>query len=104
MSIDLATFASNMSKRNLDDHANSKCIPAVTVSPRYGMQYVDLYVKVYYFPEDDVLTWIQDNLCEYHLSHLLTLVSFGSHNQMSQTDIQRVVQKRRRVQSLLLKR
>jgi len=74
MSMDLATF--------------STALPLA--SPKRGMQYVDMYIKVFYFPLEDILNWIRDNRNHYHLHHLLTLVSFGAHNQLTTDEIAKI--------------
>ena len=94
MSIDLATFAANVSRQNLAGHINQECLTPITVSPKFGMEYVDMYIKVFYFPQEDVIEWIRDHISEYHLTHLLTLVSFGAHNHMPQTHMQHLVRRR----------
>jgi hypothetical protein len=97
MSIDLATFSNNISKNNLADQMNPECLTPITVSPKFGMQYVDMYIKVFYFPPEDVIEWIRDHISEYHLTHLLTLVSFGAHNHMAEAEMKHLVQRRQRI-------
>jgi len=88
MSIDLATFCASVNGRAIESRLESyfQCVGRLPPSsaPRRGMQYVDLYVKVFYFPEDDVMKWIIENRHLYHLSHLLALVSFGMIQPVSQ--------------------
>jgi hypothetical protein len=97
MSIDLATFSGNISQRSLADQMNPECLKPISVSPKFGMQYVDTYIKVFYFPPEDIIEWIRDHVSEYHLAHLLTLVSFGAHSHMPEIDMQRLLQRRQRI-------
>ena len=64
MSIDLATFSSNVNKNALGDRigatTSSLCPPSV--DPSRGMQYVGTYIKVFYFPYQ---------VCLFNLSHLI---------------------------------
>ena len=59
MSIDLATFCASVNGQAIDGRLESyfDCVARFppSSSPQRGMQYVDLYVKVFYFPEDDVM-------------------------------------------------
>ena len=54
MSMDLATFSSNVNKPTQGKETGTKITsfhpPAVV--PRRGMQYVDTYIKVFYFPTE----------------------------------------------------
>lgn len=95
MSIDLATFCAGVDGRAIEGRLE-RCFGRVgrlppSAAPVRGMQYVDLYVKVFYFPEDDVMKWIIENRHLYHLSHLLALVSYGMINPLSQALLQEQV-------------
>eukprot|EP00553_Chaetoceros_curvisetus_P014202 CAMPEP_0204637816 /NCGR_PEP_ID=MMETSP0717-20131115/37528_1 /ASSEMBLY_ACC=CAM_ASM_000666 /TAXON_ID=230516 /ORGANISM="Chaetoceros curvisetus" /LENGTH=281 /DNA_ID=CAMNT_0051657335 /DNA_START=34 /DNA_END=876 /DNA_ORIENTATION=+ len=59
MSIDLATFSSNMNKHTMVsvESVNSPFLVPPSVDPKHGMEYVDMYIKVYYFPDEDVMNW-----------------------------------------------
>lgn len=39
------------------------------------MQYVDTYVKAFYFPEEDMIHWIESNHMSYHMRHMVGLIS-----------------------------
>lgn len=95
MSIDLATFCASVNGQVIESRLESyfDCVGRLPPSsaPQRGMQYVDLYVKVFYFPEDDVMKWIIENRHLYHLSHVLALVSYGMINPLSQALLQEQV-------------
>ncbi len=105
MSIDLATFSSNMNKHTMVsvESVNSPFLVPPSVDPKHGMEYVDMYIKVYYFPDEDVMNWIAQNRKKYHLSHLLTLVSLGAHNQLHGKHIHHLLKKRGEVKRILPK-
>jgi len=48
--------------------------------PQRGMQYVDTYIKVYYYPEEDVMNWVAQNHRTVQLQHSLALVFATSEN------------------------
>jgi len=98
MSMDLATFSSNVNKRASRDFGPLVCSPIV--NPIRGKQYVDMYIKVFYFPKDDMMKWIDENRQRYHLAHLLTLVSFSSHNQLPTADLNLLLRRRDEVRKI----
>lgn len=98
MSMDLASFASGIQNRSImnrikqfqeefklpkTEESFMLLSPSLSQEsqmismPRgnQGMQYVDIYVKVFYFDVADVMKWIEDNYKNYHLSHSLALMS-----------------------------
>lgn len=100
MSIDLASYSSGISKRAMKDRLeDSTRLPPPPATNR-GMQYVDMYVKVFYFPANDMLEWISENRSHYHLNHLLTLVSFGAHNQLPYNELANYAKKRDQILAL----
>jgi len=87
MSMDLATYSSEMKrdsilnriKANFNDapkfeNEATTALPA-KINPSRGMQYVDAYVKTFYFDKKGTIDWINENFTEYHLSHCLALAS-----------------------------
>jgi hypothetical protein len=48
------------------------------VSPLFGKQYVDMYVKVFYYPRDDQMEWIANNYESYRMDHVLALIFASS--------------------------
>lgn len=105
MSMDLATFTSEVSPKSLMDRSRSMfkskfddcdtllLSPPPRVSPSRGMQYVDIYVKVFYFDEDDIMSWIKENFRAYHLSHCLAIIfsGVGGRSSFEQKDLFRIV-------------
>jgi hypothetical protein len=80
MSIDLATFASSISKRALTEKfresigSNRECLAPPAIIDFRGKQYVDTYIKVFYFPNEVRLTY------ERHpFSYLYMLQSLLNH-------------------------
>lgn len=68
MSMDLATFSSNVNKHpsNSDQTGyivspNKKSVlqDPPLVKPVHGKEYVDMYIKIFYLPRDDVMQWIK---------------------------------------------
>lgn len=77
MSMDLASFAAGVNPTAVLEHLDfdEKCYAPPIVEPRHGMSYVDTYIKVFYYPEEDVMQWIRQNYQRYHLNHCLKLAS-----------------------------
>ena len=74
MSIDLATFCASINGKAIQTRLESyfKCVgklPPSSAPPR-GMQYVDLYVKVFYLPDDVSTPFVHSECC----SKLYTLL------------------------------
>lgn len=105
MSIDLASFSSNINKRAITERfietfgKKKDFVPPPPITNMRGMQYVDMYIKVFYFPQEDALKWIEENREEYHLAQLLSLVSNGAHNQMPSIKFQEMMSLRQKVKS-----
>ena len=100
MSMDLASYSSSISKRAMKDRLKDNTKLPPTPATNRGMQYVDIYVKVFYFPADDVMKWIKENRNHYHLSHLLTLVSYGVHSQLPHNELANCSKKRDQIVAL----
>eukprot|EP00977_Amphora_coffeiformis_P013096 scaffold3361_cov166-Amphora_coffeaeformis.AAC.7 len=95
MALDLASVSSNMRRDAVLERLESFDLPFTPphVSPRQGKQYVDVYVKVYYYPQEDVLGWISNNCKYYRMNHMLSLLSssgFGGRAQQSREMFERV--------------
>lgn len=94
MALDLASVSSNLRREAVRERLESFDLPfePPSVSPRYGKQYVDFYVKVYYYPQEDALTWIAQNYQQYRLDHMLSLLSsgFGGRNDQSKEFFERI--------------
>lgn len=76
MTLDLASFAAGISSAGVAEHLKSVLLvnkpPAV--DPECNFRYVETYIKVFYYPKDDVLHWIAENYDNYKLNHSLALV------------------------------
>lgn len=75
MSMDLAAFGSAVSPSSIQQLMDNDCIPRppTTATQSRGRQYVDTYIKVSYFPQEDIMKWIATNFSEYHLNHSIAL-------------------------------
>lgn len=77
MALDLASFASGVSPGNvmerLEQAIELASRPPI-MEPLFNMRYVDTYVKVFYYPRDDVISWVAENYSNYKLNHVLALV------------------------------
>lgn len=75
MSMDLAAFGAAVSPSSIQQLMDNDCIPRppTTATQARGRQYVDTYIKVSYFPQEDVMKWIATNFSEYHLNHSIAL-------------------------------
>ena len=84
MSMDLATFYAGCKPDAVENRMQGvfgapEPPPPVAAAAEY-MHHVDAYVKAFYFPEEDLVTWIESNKNEYHLRHMIGLlraVGFG---------------------------
>jgi succinate dehydrogenase flavin-adding protein (antitoxin of CptAB toxin-antitoxin module) len=99
MSMDLASFSSGIDRLNTEESTR----PPPQVSPKRGMRYVDMYIRVFYYPEEvshnftaainwsvdsytadahsldqDMMKWIVSNYREYQLNHSLALLTSGA--------------------------
>ena len=76
MALDLASLSSNLRSDSVCERLEYFDLPLSppSVCPKYGMQYVDLYIKVFYYPQDDILSWISDNCQHYRFHHMVSLL------------------------------
>eukprot|EP00550_Attheya_septentrionalis_P001917 CAMPEP_0198287380 /NCGR_PEP_ID=MMETSP1449-20131203/6221_1 /TAXON_ID=420275 /ORGANISM="Attheya septentrionalis, Strain CCMP2084" /LENGTH=1679 /DNA_ID=CAMNT_0043985327 /DNA_START=160 /DNA_END=5199 /DNA_ORIENTATION=- len=82
MSIDLATLASGISSRSIlerleGSHSDFVLERPPSVDLPSGKLYVDTYVKVFYYPEEDAMRWIIDNHESYQQNHSIGLIICG---------------------------
>jgi hypothetical protein len=79
MSMDLATYYAGCNPSAVENRIQgifrSSPEPPPSISASEKMQYVDAYVKAFYFPEKDLIAWIESNKDEYHLRHMIGLLS-----------------------------
>jgi Protein of unknown function C-terminus (DUF2451) len=86
MTLDLASFCAGLSssavqERLHDDDERSSLmvitkrthIDAVAIS-RQMTQYVDMYVKVFYYPLEDAVKWVEANRENYRFNHAIALI------------------------------
>ncbi|KAG7343446.1 DUF2451 domain containing protein [Nitzschia inconspicua] len=77
MSMDVAAYSSEMKPRSVHERLGfDKKIPAPqpTLHPQRDASYVDTYIKMFYFPHTDVVSWVEDNYKRYHRHHIVPLV------------------------------
>ncbi|KAL7553539.1 hypothetical protein ACHAWF_016820 [Thalassiosira exigua] len=78
MSMDLATLSHALIPESVMDELEDE-YPKVSSPPHCCrdemMRYVDTFIKVFYFPNEDILNWIEENSGDYHLDHCISLVT-----------------------------
>ncbi len=78
MSMDLATLSSGLVsdsiKERLDCSFPNVCAPPSQSRREDSMRYVDTWIKVFFFPEEDAMNWIQQNRDQYHLDYSVSLI------------------------------
>ena len=78
MSMDLATLSSGLApdsvKERLEDSFPNVCLPPSQSCREDSMRYVDTWIKVFFFPEEDTMNWIKQNRDQYHLDHSISLM------------------------------
>jgi hypothetical protein len=77
MALDLASLRSGTSPSAIMDQLEGQSLMAQEPPPvdvDHWMTHVDMYIKVFYFPVEDALTWIKLNCEQYHLNHLIALI------------------------------
>lgn len=77
MSMDLASFAAGIDPSSIMDRMGGECACKAPpkVNPFRGMRYLDTYIKVFYYPKEDVIEWIRHNYENYQLNHCLSLAA-----------------------------
>lgn len=92
MSMDLATLSHGLIPRSVQEEVEDE-YPMISPPPpacrEEMMRYVDTFIKVFYFPNEDIINWIKENAGDYHLDHSLSLVTSkaaGSKDKAFQTD------------------
>jgi hypothetical protein len=77
MAIDLASFS--LGVRPMAVSERLECRSLVATPPHAelekGMSYVDTYIKVYYFPNEEKIAWIRRNYKHYQVNHALALIA-----------------------------
>ncbi|GMH97797.1 hypothetical protein TrST_g12661 [Triparma strigata] len=84
--------ASKSSKSSSDDDEFIVREPPKVTPPR-GKNWVDSYVKAWYFDEVDLLKWITQNKGSYNLHHSVALVVSGVGRHMKKRDLKNLLTK-----------
>lgn len=76
MALDLASLASGISGASVFDRLQQSLLVDAPppVEPQCNRLYVETYIKVFYFPKDDIFSWIVENRDKYKINHVLALV------------------------------
>ena len=77
MALDLASFsAAGVGKASTKHCEKIQFTDTIKrVSHSDGIKRVDTYIKVFYYPRDEVLKWVKENFLEYSMSHSMALVA-----------------------------
>jgi hypothetical protein len=76
MSMDLAAFGSGTSPSSIHEKMDLDVIPKPPrVDLTRGRPYVDTYIKVSYYPQEDMMNWIAANHLNYQCNHCLVLTN-----------------------------
>lgn len=77
MTLDLASFSAGTGRISIAERLEGQALPSTIpkVNPVRGMRYVDTYIKVFYYPKEDVVRWTEHNFRNYRLIHCLALVT-----------------------------
>ena len=79
MSMDLATLSTGLAHDSVKERLD-KSFPNISLPPSQSrredsMRYVDTWIKVFFFPDDDAMNWIKQNKDQYHLDHSISLIA-----------------------------
>jgi len=79
MSMDLATLSSGLAPHSVKERLDESFPSNVSLPPSQSrreesMRYVDTWIKVFFFPEEDAMNWIKQNRDRYHLDHSTSLI------------------------------
>jgi Protein of unknown function C-terminus (DUF2451) len=89
MALDLASLAAGLDSRLVSERLEPEggrlgdsrvALPPLlprSIDDR-GMYYVDMYVKVFYYPDEDRMEWIKQNYSNYPLHHMMALIGLDS--------------------------
>ena len=77
MALDLASFSAGLRgdafTQRLENTKPRTTIPPILLSG--GMKRVDTYIKVFYYPQDEVVNWVKDNFRDYKMNQTMALVA-----------------------------
>jgi len=97
MTLDLACFSTGIASASVTEKLEERALvasPPPLVEPERSDRYVDTYIKVFYYPPEDALAWIEENFSDYHLGHSVALVTAtAGHSDRSLSEmVDRVMQ------------
>lgn len=77
--MDLATLSAGLVPGSVKEKLEDSGFPNVSLPPSQSrredsMRYVDTWIKVFFFPEEDAMNWIKQNRHKYHLDHSISLI------------------------------
>jgi hypothetical protein len=79
MSMDLATLSAGLGpdsvKEKLGDGFPNVRFPPSQCHRDESMRYVDTWIKVFFFPEEDAMNWIKQNRHQYHFDHSISIIT-----------------------------
>lgn len=77
MTLDLASLSDGLMPDVVSDRLKEISLPLTPplATVERGLRYVEAYIKLFYFPKEDVIRWIADNYCEYRCTHILALAT-----------------------------
>jgi hypothetical protein len=80
--MDLAAFSDGIDAASIIHRleANELANAPPLVSPTRALRYIDMYIKAFYLPEEDVMKWIVSNYRDYQLNHMLALLTCGAND------------------------
>ena len=74
MSMDVSAYRSILQKIQSPSSLSQRS------QPYRDVQYVDTFIKMFYFPHGDAMAWMEENCGKYHYSHLLALIMATATN------------------------
>lgn len=96
MALDLASFSAGIETTAIATRLEAKNLPSL-VPPKSqmdGRQKVDTYVKLFYYPKDEIYKWIKDNFREYKKTQAMALVATsGTSEPVPEATLQNLLKK-----------
>lgn len=76
MALDLATFAAGITPGSVSERLENIVLvnSPPSVNPECDHRYVESFLKVSYYPREDAIQWITENLANYKMNHSLSLM------------------------------
>ena len=76
MTLDLASLSAGLIPASIVERLDRRSMmasPPPAVRPDRSEAYVDKYIKLFYYPPNDILSWIESNYQDYQLNHCMAL-------------------------------